>query len=139
MMEEEFFATIKLSSGEEIISRVAYVPDDDMVIIHDPLKVEHITHQKKKITVEGFHLTEWMHSTFDDMFFIPKTQILTMTECDKKVVSFYIKCLSDNKKAKDLARFQNQTKNGNPQKVLPGYIGSVKQSRIMLEKIFKTS
>ena len=45
MMEEEFFATIKLSSGEEIISRVAYVPDDDMVIIHDPLKVEHITHQ----------------------------------------------------------------------------------------------
>ena len=61
MMEEEFFATIKLSSGEEIISRVAYVPDDDMVIIHEPLKVEHITHQKKKITVEGLILHNTSH------------------------------------------------------------------------------
>ena len=138
-MEEEFFATMKLSSGEEIISKVCYVPDDDMIILHDPMKVEHVRHQKKKLKVEGFHLVEWMHSTFDDIFFIPKTQVITMTECDKKVEAFYLRCLSEYKKAKNLASFQNQGKEGNPAKVLPGYLGSVKQSRIMLEKIFKTS
>ena len=139
MIEEEFFATIKLSSGEEVISRVAYVPDDDLVILHDPMKVEHVRHQKKKLKVEGFHLVEWMHSTFDDIFFIPKSQIITMTQCDKKIEMFYQRCLSENRKAKDLAKFQSQGREGNPAKVLPGYLGSVKQSRIMLEKIFKTS
>ena len=88
-MEEEFFATIKLSSGEEIISKVSYVPDDEMLILHDPMKVEHVSHQKKKLKVQGFHLIEWMHSTFDDIFFIPKTQVITMTECDKKVCLLY--------------------------------------------------
>ena len=39
MMEDEFFATIKLGTGEEIISKVAYIPDDEMIILHDPMKV----------------------------------------------------------------------------------------------------
>ena len=104
MIEEEFFATIKLSSGEEVIARTAYVPDDDLVILHDPMKVEHVRSQKKKLKIEGFHLVEWMHSTFDDIFFIPKSQIITMTECDKKIEMFYQRCLSENRKAKNLAK-----------------------------------
>ena len=138
-MEEEFFATIKLGSGEEIISKVCYVPDDDMIILHDPMKVEHVRHQKKKLKVEGFHLVEWMHSTFDDVFFIPKSHVVTMTECDEKVKQFYLKCVSQSRKAQELASFQNQGKDGNPQKIIPGYLGSVKQTRESLEKIFKSS
>ena len=139
MMEEEFFATVKLVSGEELLTKVCYVPDDDMIILHDPMKVEHVRHQKKKLKVEGFHLVEWMHSTFDDIFFIPKTQVITMTECDEKVKQFYLKCVSQSRKAQELASFQNQGKDGNPQKIIPGYLGSVKQTRESLEKIFKSS
>tara|TARA_B100000131_G_scaffold193193_1_gene185701 strand:+ start:1326 stop:1745 length:420 start_codon:yes stop_codon:yes gene_type:complete len=138
MMEEEFFATIKLVSGEELISRVSYIPDDDMVIFHDPMKVDHVKTQQKKVRVEGFQLIEWIHSTFDDLFFIPKSQIITMTECDEKIQKFYLSCVSNDKKKKQLASFQSQGKEGNPQKVIPGYLGSVKQTRDMLEKIFKT-
>lgn len=138
MMEEEFFATIKLVSGEELISRVSYIPDDDMVIFHDPMKVDHVKTQQKKVRVEGFQLIEWIHSTFDDLFFIPKSQIITMTECDEKIKKFYLSCVSNDKKKKQLASFQSQGKEGNPQKVIPGYLGSVKQTRDMLEKIFKT-
>ena len=37
MMEEEFFATVKLVSGEELLTKVCYVPDDEIVILHDPM------------------------------------------------------------------------------------------------------
>tara|TARA_B100000287_G_scaffold109735_1_gene102086 strand:- start:835 stop:1254 length:420 start_codon:yes stop_codon:yes gene_type:complete len=139
MMEDEFFATIKLGTGEEIISKVAYIPDDEMIILHDPMKVEHVKAKQSKMKVEGFQLIEWIHSTFEDIFFIPKSHVLTMTECDKKIEQFYLKCVSADKKRKELARFQSQGKEGNPGKVIPGYLGSVKQTRNLLEKIFKAS
>ena len=62
-----------------------------------------------------------------------------MTECDEKVKQFYLKCVSQSRKAQELASFQNQGKDGNPQKIIPGYLGSVKQTRESLEKIFKSS
>ncbi len=139
MMEEEFFATVKLISGEELLTKVCYVPDDDIVIFHDPMLVEHVKASKQKRKVEGFHLTEWIHSTFDDIFFIPKSNIVTMTECEEKIKQFYLKCVSASKKAEQLAKFQNKNKEGNPEKLIPGYLGSVKQTRESLEKIFKIS
>ena len=137
MMEDEFFATVKLVSGEELLTKVCYVPDDEIVILHDPMLVQHVKASKEKRKVEGFHLVEWIHSTFDDIFFIPKSHILTMTECDEKIKVFYLNCVSNDKKKKQLANFQSQGKEGNPQKVIPGYLGSVKQTRDLLEKIFK--
>ena len=139
MMEDEFFATVKLVSGEELLTKVCYVPDDEIVILHDPMLVQHVKASKEKRKVEGFHLVEWIHSTFDDVFFIPKSQVITMTECDDKIKNFYLKCVSQSRKAEELAKFQNQGKDGNPQKIIPGYLGSVKHTRESLEKIFKRS
>ena len=62
-----------------------------------------------------------------------------MSECDKKVENFYLKCLSEDKKQKSLAQHVNEGKNGNPEKILPGYVGSVDQTRKLLEKIYKGS
>lgn len=138
-MEEEFIATIKLVSGEEIICRISYMPEEESCLIHEPMKVDRITRNKKNHMVDGFTLTEWIHSTFDDMFVLPKKHIITMTECDDKIQEFYLRCLSQDKKAKSISKFQRDGKKGNPNKILPGYIGSVEQSRELLEKIFKTS
>ena len=41
-MEDEFFATIKFVSGEEIICRISNCPEDDVVLIFEPMKVEMI-------------------------------------------------------------------------------------------------
>ena len=38
-MEEEFYATIILVSGEEIISKVVYLPDEDKVMLDTPMLV----------------------------------------------------------------------------------------------------
>ena len=39
MQEEEFYATIKLVTGEEIVSKVCYMPDEDSLILENPLEV----------------------------------------------------------------------------------------------------
>ena len=39
---------------------------------------------------EGFALNEWIHSTFDHMFVLPKKHVLTMTEVeDVNIQNFY--------------------------------------------------
>ena len=63
-----------------------------------------------------------------------------MTECDPKIRAFYLKCISEDKKAKQLNKHISEGKSiGDPNKIIPGYVGSVPEARKLLEKIFKTS
>ena len=140
-MEDEFFATIKLVSGEEIIAKTSYCEEDDVLLVHEPMEVEHIRKQQaKNVKVEGFTLTEWIHSTFDDVFFIPKNKVITLTHCDPNIKEFYLKCFSNEKRSKHLSKQMREGKNlTDPHKIIPGYVGSVENARESLEKIFKTS
>ena len=89
-MEEDFLATIKLVTGEEIISKVSYMPDDDSLVLENPLEVSYVDQQKKNIRTSGFVLSEWIHSTFDHMFVLPKQHIITMTEVeDIRIQKYY--------------------------------------------------
>ena len=45
-MEEEFFSTIKLISGEEIVAKVSYVEEDECLFLFKPMKVESIRQKK---------------------------------------------------------------------------------------------
>lgn len=138
-MEEEFYAVVKLVSGEEIICKICYMPEEDTCLVSEPMKVEYVTRSQNLQGMQGFTLVEWLHSTFEDLFLVPRKHILTMSECDKKVENFYLKCLSEDKKQKSLAQHHTEGKNGNPEKILPGYVGSVDQTRKLLEKIYKGS
>ena len=88
-MEEEFIATIKLTTGEELISKVSFMPDDDSLILENPMEVHGIDQQQKNVRVNGFALSEWIRSTFDQMFVVPKEHVLTMTELeDERIEAF---------------------------------------------------
>ncbi len=131
-MEEEFYSTIKLISGEEIIAKVCYLPDEDSLLIDNPMTVEVV---KGRSSQEAFILKEWIKSSYDSMFIIKMDQVITMTELDKKVETFYLKNLSGeefinpdiiNVKPK---QFSNRM----------GYLGSVKETKKYLEDIFNKS
>jgi len=130
-MEEDFLATIKLVSGEEIVAKVCYLPDEDKILLENPLQVEKAKTKKGSTDVTGFTLVEWITATFDDMFVLRKEHILTMTETDSKIEDFYNKMLNrlnsgsliENKK------FSQRM----------GYLGSVKDMKKTLEKIYKLS
>ena len=93
-MEPDFIATIKLTTGEELISKVSYMPDDDSLVLENPMRVGPIDNVQRNVRVNGFVLTEWIHSTFDHMFVLPKSHVLTMTEVeDEKIQHFYTDCV----------------------------------------------
>ena len=136
-MEPDFIATIKLTTGEELISKVSYMPDDDSLVLENPMSVTRVDQQKKNIRVNGFALSEWIHSTFDHMFVLPKQHVLTMTEIeDKKISEFYTE--SVRRHTTEINHFRESY---DPQSFTRemGHLGSVKNTKKFLEDLYKRS
>ena len=133
-MEEEFYATIKLISGEEIISKVSYCPDEDKLILDKPLAVENAKQRKGNIEISGFSLKEWITASFDDMFIVNRNHILTITELDETIQEFYEKTL---KKIDHNKNLNDQDKNKLPRR--SGYLGSIKEMKKSLEDLYNKS
>ena len=136
-MEEDFIATIKLTTGEELISKVSYMPDDDSLVLDSPMEVARIDATKKNIRVGGFALTEWITSTFDHTFVLPRKHIITMTEIqDDNIKNFYN--ISVQKQQIDLSKFKQAA---NPQQFTRdmGRLGSVNRTKEILEDLYKRS
>ena len=136
-MEPDFIATIKLTTGEELISKVSYMPDDDSLVLENPMSVTRIDQQKKNIRVNGFALTEWIHSTFDHMFVLPKEHVLTMTEVeDKRIEHFYHQSVQ-----RHTAEVNTFKESSEPKEFTRnmGKLGSVKNTKLFLEDLYKRS
>ena len=137
MMEEEFLATMKLITGEEIISKVSYMPDDDSLVLENPMEVTYIDQQRKNARVNGFSLQEWIHSTFDHMFVLPRKHIITMTEDeDKRIEKFYTDSVE-----KHITQLTSFKESFEPQKFSRqmGHLGSIKETKKSLEDLFNRS
>ena len=136
-MEPDFIATIKLITGEELISKVSYMPDDDSLVLENPMQVLPIDQQKKNIRVAGFALTEWIHSTFDHMFVLPKQHVLTITEIeDEKIQNFYN--ITVAKHVIELTTFKDSQQSMEFTRDM-GKLGSVQNTKKSLEDLYKRS
>ena len=136
-MEEDFIATIKLTTGEELISKVSYMPDDDSLVLDSPMEVTKIDTTKKNIRVGGFALTEWITSTFDHTFVLPKKHVLTMTEVeDPNIKNFYN--VTVQRQHIELTQFKEAS---NPKQFTRdmGNLGSVNKTKQALEELYKRS
>ena len=91
MKDEEFYSTIKIVTGEEIVAKVIYLEDEDKVMLEDPLLVEVQRQRKGALEIAGFAFKEWMSATFEDMFVMNREHIVTMSEIDPTIKEFYIK------------------------------------------------
>lgn len=127
-MEEEFYASIKLMSGEEIVGKVCYDADDDVVIIENPKKVNPIQMKKGNVTVSGFTFENWVTATYDDMFIIKRDHILTMTELDHRIQKFYELSLTDSPNESEV-----------DPSTQAGYISSIDNARKSLEILYNKS
>lgn len=139
-MEEEFYATMKLTSGEEIIAKVSYDYNDDVIIIHNPRIVEKVEIEKRGMIMEGIVFDDWINASHEDMFIIPRSQIITMIEVEEKFVGFYEDHLSDKsmyRKSRSTKRKSN-SKRQNP-KSQEGFLGSIKEAKGFLEDIYNKS
>ena len=135
-MGDEFYAIIKLVSGEEIFSMVCSDSNEDnpILLLHHPVIMNMIQSPKGSF----IKVTPWMEMTDDDMFAVRLDKIITMTETsDKKLIQVYKHYIEDidnenNQETLDMYRFGGKVDISNQM----GYISSVEEARDSLEKIF---
>ena len=132
-MGEEFFATVKLITGEEIVSKVVYLEDEDKVMLENPLQVDSAKQRKGALEISGFSFREWVCATFDKMFIINRDHIITISEVEGPIVDFYKETLLRMENGKSLNGKGGKLPRGS------GYLGSVTDMKKSLENIFKKS
>ena len=133
MNEQEFLATLKLVSGEEVISMVLYLEDEDKVLLSNPFLVEQSKQRQGQLEVVGFSFKEWVMASFDDMYIISRDHIITITETSGPIEEFYKKNLEKVESSKQLLHKPNKL----PRK--SGYLGSIAETKNTLENIYKKS
>ena len=127
MIEDDFYATLKLRSGEELFAKVAASDEDDrvMLLVHNPIIVSEI---KTKGNLVGYKVEPWLKTTKEDMFIINLDNIITLSESsDLEMINMYQNFLRDSQRDPF-----NQPKMSRRM----GYITTVDDARNFLEKIF---
>ena len=129
-IEDDFYATIKLKSGEEIFARVAASEEEDrtMLIVHTPVTVGEI---KSKNGLVGYKVEPWLKTTREDMFIVNMDNVITLSEStDMEMIVMYQHFLRDSQREYHHEHRLNRRM---------GYISNVNDAKENLEKIFKKS
>ena len=129
MIEEDFYATVKLKTGEEIFCKVAATEEEDrtMLIVSNPIIVSEI---KGRTGIVGYKVEPWLKTTRGDMFILNIEDVLTMSESsDIEMIMMYQNYV------------RQSTKEGNHSKInrRMGYLANVNDAKEILEKLYKNS
>lgn len=134
-MNDKFFASIKLMTGEEIVAFVEV--HDEGLIVSNPLLLEDMSALEdlfEDVKASGLKLSKWIKSTTDNFFFIDDTKIVTINELIEPGLSHYKKAVNEiNTHEKE---FTNKINRRSTQKKYQGYRASVNDARILFEDLF---
>ena len=131
-MEEEFYAIIKLVSGEEIMSVV--MPDENneetILILQNPVVMK----MYQNGVGHYIKVKPWMELNDDDMHIIKLDKIITMSETtNEKLIGVYNNYISDEKETIKISSSDGRVQ---PDANM-GYLTSVDKARKNLENLFK--
>ena len=131
MIEDDFYATVKFKSGEEIFAKVAATEEEDrtILLVSNPIIVQEIKSRSGSV---GYKIEPWLKTTTDDMFIINLSDILTLSESsDIEMIMMY----------QDYIRSSNKVGTDNQSNISRnmGYLGNVNDTKELLEKIFNRS
>ncbi len=127
-MEEDFYAVIKLVSGEEIFSIVCPSEEEGrtMLILNNPVIIEVVV--MKQIGMQGYKIDPWLKFADDDTFLLDMDKVLTISEVrDEETIEMYHKFL----------RQKDKKNSKNPLTPEMGYLSSVSEARKKFEKLYR--
>ena len=130
MIEDDFYATVKLKNGEEIFCKVAPSEEEDrtLLLISHPITICEV---KNKGGIVGYKVEPWLKTSSEDLFVLNLSDILTLSESsDMEMIMMYQSFVKDN-----AAERRNQTTMSRKM----GYLGRVDDTKEILEKIFKNN
>ena len=129
-MEDEFYASVKLVSGEEIFGEV--MPSEEngrtVLIISDPVEIETVSMNGSH---EGLRMMPWLRSMpTEGIIIIPMDKVITVVEAreNSEVVAYYQRFIMTNLAGGSSEKIKVTKK--------MGYVISVEKARESLEKLF---
>ena len=128
--DNEFIGVIKLVSGEEILSKICPCEEEDktILILDSPVIFETIN--IRNTGIQGIRVNPWLRMTDDPILVMNMNNVMTMTEInDKQMIKIYNKFLRDQKRVSSQSEL-------NPNM---GFLSSISDARIFLEKLYKSS
>ena len=132
MMEDDFYATIKFKSGEEIFAKVGYSEEEErtFLLLESPITIQKVRNRSGG-AVYGYKVEPWLKTSKDDLFVVNIEDVLTLNESkDLETISMY----------ETFSKQQDQVYN--PEKKLNrkmGYISTIKEAKKSLENIYNKS
>jgi len=126
---DEFYASLKLTSGEEILALVMVdnhgLPEN--LVVSNPVVCQEIRSSGTNIPM-GYKFEPWMKLTDDDTFVISLQKIITVSEINSsELINTY----------KDLVKHGFKATNPDLTKDM-GYVNSVSKARDILEKLYRS-
>ena len=127
MMEDDFYATVKFKSGEEVFAKVSSSEEEDrtFLILSSPITIEKI---KNRGGIQGYRVEPWLRTSREDLFIINIDDVLTLSEShDIETITMH-------------QTFTKQQQYYHPEKKLNrkmGYISTINEAKESLEKLFK--
>ena len=132
IMEEDFYASIKLITGEEIFAKVSVCEEDErtLLLLSNPVTLEEV--KVKKWGTVGYLIESWLKTSSDDMFILDMNKVITISETDNiEIISVYLQYIRD---ADEDSNPYSSKESLNREM---GYISSVIDAKEVLEKLYK--
>ena len=126
---DEFIATVKLVSGEEILTKVIvdYSSEEEQIIIDNPVICSEVRTPGANVPL-GYKFEPWIKMTEEDVFVLNLDKIITLSEIkDDLVIKTYENIIEGGFKRQhpDLDRSM-------------GYVNDVDSARKIIEKLYKS-
>ena len=135
-MNESFYATLKLTTAEEVLSEV--LPQEeagtDFFVLSNPIVIVENQHidAEKGVMISGMMPRKWMLYSNEDLTIVYRQHVVSISEMDKFGADFYQKALIAAKCSSPIKR-KIDTKNHS------GFIGKIEKFRKKLQKDFDGS
>ena len=128
MMEDDFYATIKLKSGEEVFAKIACSEEEDrtFLLLSNPIVIQKI---KSRAGMSGYKVEPWIKTSKEDIFIINMDDVMTLIESDDLETITMHQTFANQQHS----YFERKTKLDRKM----GYISTINEAKEALEKLFK--
>ena len=127
---EEFLGVIKLVSGEEILAKICPCEEEDktILILDSPVTFE--TVQIRQMGMGAVRVNPWLEMANDSVLVIDMKILKYVAEVsDEQIIKIYERYIKD----------KDRDSNESPADQDMGFLSSISDARIFLEKLYKSS
>lgn len=129
-MEDEFYAVIKLITGEEVFSSVTPSEENGrlLLILSNPVVIETVI--IKHMGMQGYKIDPWIKFADDDTFLLDMDKVVTISEVnDEDLLEMYGQFVSQQNNKKNSSSIHNEL----------GFVSTVAEARKKFEKLYRAT